>query len=154
MLTSRNRSCGSTLVLAHSGKLLAGQGYARERLEGRKIERIARRGRELSGREQRVGAARSYDRDKSSDRPAAIGDLDRNTALDLAKVPTGLLTQLANADRLHVLFIAHPADDSVAIVSPRACAQADGGAFEWGPDGAGEAGPVRRMRRSAHAIGS
>ena len=38
----------------------------------------------------------------------------------------------------------------------RATSQADGGlgASDWGPDGAGAAGPVRRMRRNAQATGS
>src|SRR5207245_11061664 len=35
-----------------------------------------------------------------------------------------------------------------------ASSHADGGASDWGSAGAGEAGPVRRIRRNAHAMGA
>src|SRR5207247_9560985 len=47
------------------------------------------------------------DWDEPRIRPTAVGHLDHAATLDLTKVSTRLLPELAHANDLHVLFIAH-----------------------------------------------
>src|SRR5438477_11235988 len=78
------------------------------------------------------------------------GDEERGDAEKFAEAPT--LDSRAN-DRHKKQERQHSCRGRHEL---RATGQADGGlgAFDWGSDAAGEAGPVRRTRRNAQAMGS
>src|SRR5229473_3380858 len=106
--TSRGTRAGSTFVLAQRGELDAREPNAGARLERRaERQQVSGRRRQLAGEEKRVRAACPRDRDESSDGSPMIRHFDRVATFDLPQVAACLLSELANADRLHVLFIAH-----------------------------------------------
>src|SRR2546422_3882736 len=105
---NRDRS-PSALVSAVPCEYLAGKRTSPGGPERRKLEHVASRRLETTRRRKSRQRARRVDRDETSHRTATVSHFDDLAAFDNSKVAARLLSELPDADRSHVLLIAHRA---------------------------------------------
>src|SRR2546428_6134075 len=103
---NRDRS-PSALVSAAPCEYLAGKRTSPGGPERRKLEHVAGRRLETTRRRESRQRAHRVDRDETSHRTAAVSHFDDLAAFDNSKVAARLLSELPDADRPHVLLIAH-----------------------------------------------
>src|SRR5207245_1877891 len=103
---NRDRS-PSALVSAVPCEYLAGKRTSPGGPERRKLEHVASRRLETTRRRESRQRGRRLDRREPGDRTPTVGHLDDLPSFDCPKVAARLLPELADADRAHVLLIAH-----------------------------------------------
>src|SRR5437016_5835656 len=97
----------SALVSAVPCQDLAGKRTPPGGPERRKLEHVAGRRLETTRRRESRQRAHRVDRDETSHGTAAVSHFDDLAAFDNSKVAARLLSELPDADRPHVLLIAH-----------------------------------------------